>query len=60
MVYRKHQNGPKGPESPQNGPARVKEETKSGLESIDMEVISVQGDGRIVQGNLTFDTSNMQ
>ena len=25
-----------------------------------MKVISVRGDGRIVQGNLTFDTSNMQ
>ena len=25
-----------------------------------MDVVSVRGDGRVVQGNLTFDNSNMQ
>ena len=34
MVYGKHQNGPKGLEIHKKGPARVKEETKLGLESI--------------------------
>ena len=33
-VYRKRQNGPKGLEIHKNGPARVKEETKSGLKRI--------------------------
>ena len=34
MVYRKHQNGPKGLEIHKKAPARVKEETKSGLKRI--------------------------
>ena len=33
---------------------------KIGCKKYNMEVISAQGDGRVIQGNLTFDTSIMQ